>query len=946
MKQIIWILCIILFSMQLHAESVPSITGQPQSKEVSEGDSVEFKVAAKNDEIGKKQDNFDIPLSGNVKLKMIRIKPGTFTMGSPKGESGRSDDEVQHQVTLTKDYWLGKYEVTQAQYKAIMGINPSRNYGIGDNYPVYYVSWKDAMTFCSKLTEIERKAGRLPEGYEYTLPTEAQWEYACRAGTTTALNSGKNLTSTSSACSNVNEVGWYLYNSNLESHPVGQKKSNAWGLYDMHGNVCELCRDSRVAYTTNPMTDPIGNDASNGEKALKGEGYRSDTQYCRSAVRNSVTSTTFRDQYVGFRVALSVVSSQKGRSISGSGSTKNLTYQWYKDGNIIKGATNPNYRINNVKPSDAGRYTVKVCNQAGCVTSKEAVLEIKGRIRIVEQPESQTINEGSTVTFSVTVTGTSITPLYQWYKDGEIIKRAIGSSYTIRHVKLSDVGKYHVKVINDMGDVISEKADLKVNEKIRITKQPESQTINEGSTVTFSVTVTGTDPQYQWYKDEKIIRKATDSIYTILHTKNKDVGKYKVKIHNSIGKVFSEEADLKVNEKSRITEQPKSQTVKEGDTVTFSVTVIGTDPQYQWYKDGEAIEGAIGSEYIIEEVISENAGTYSVRVSNELSDDVVSEMATLTIDVDSQNMNSPEEEESEAPLVIISQSEDNPEEEQPEDEGQPEKTVNKFKDAGENQSKDQSLKEGNSGAIIVKREGEPDIVIDMIWIKVKPTFLMGSPENELGCGDNETQHPVILTKNYWLGKYEVTQAQYMAITGENPSGFVGDNNPVERVSWNDAMEFCVKLTEIAGKAKVLPEGYKFMLPTEAQWEYACRADTVTALNNGKDLTDEFECPESDEVAWYWSNSEDSTHSAGQRKPNAWGLYDMHGNVWEWCLDGFTDFGKETVIDPYHKEDSCRVVRGGGWHSDAYSCRSASRDKSEPSARDDIYGFRLTLVPVQ
>ena len=135
-------------------------------------------------------ENATIPLSGTVSLDInwirVWVSGATFLMGSPEGELGRFIDEAQHQVTLTRGYWMGKYEVTQAQYEAIMGKNPS--YFKGADLPVEQVTWYDAMTFCAKLTEQERAAGRLPEGYEYTLPTESQWEYACRAGTVHALN--------------------------------------------------------------------------------------------------------------------------------------------------------------------------------------------------------------------------------------------------------------------------------------------------------------------------------------------------------------------------------------------------------------------------------------------------------------------------------------------------------------------------------------------------------------------------------------------------------------------------------------------------------------------------------------------------------------------------------------------------------------------------------------
>ena len=149
-----------------------------------------------------------------------------------------------------------------------------------------------------------------------------------------------------------------------------------------------------------------------------------------------------------------------------------------------------------------------------------------------------------------------------------------------------------------------------------------------------------------------------------------------------------------------------------------------------------------------------------------------------------------------------------------------------------------------------------------------------------------------------MGKYEVTQAQYQAVMGTNPSKFKGDDLPVERVSWSDATNFCAKLTANEKAAGRLPEGYAYTLPTEAQWEYACRAGTTTALNSGKDLSDKEECSEMDEVGWYNYNRGDSyTYPVGQKQPNAWGLYDMHGNVWEWCSDWFGDYSSPTVTDP-------------------------------------------------
>ena len=512
-------------------------------------------------------ENATIPLSGTVSLDINWINSdSTFLMGSPKGELGRFRDETQHQVTLTCGYWMGKYEVTQAQYEAVMGTNPSR--WKGADLPVEQVTWYDAMTFCAKLTEQERAAGRLPEGYEYTLPTEAQWECACRAGRPTALNNGMNL-SDGGECPEMDEVGWYYYNSKIngekQTHPVGQKEPNRWGFYDMHGNVLEWCLDwYDPDYPDSEVMDPIG-PGTGSSRILRGGFYASDAKGCRSAYRG-YADPEFESSSSGFRVALAPV----------------------------------------------------------------------------------------------------------------------------------------------------------------------------------------------WVKNR-------------------------------------------------------------------TITLPG------------------------------------------------------------------------------------------------------------------------------------DVELDMIGIN-PDTFLMGSPEDELGRDSEETQHEVTLTKAYWLGKYEVTQAQYEAVMGTNPSNQpdqvgkyygIGNNYPVYYVSWDDAMEFCEKLTEIERAAGRLPEGYEYTLPTEAQWEYACRAGTTTALNSGKNLSDEDQCPAMDVVGWYVGNSDKTTHPVGQKKPNRWGLYDMHGNVVEWCSDWYDSYWTKAVTDPAGPETgSHRVMRGGGWSTYAYYCRSAYRDYYDPSDYSYIRGFRVALAPVK
>ena len=200
-------------------------------------------------------------------------------------------------------------------------------------------------------------------------------------------------------------------------------------------------------------------------------------------------------------------------------------------------------------------------------------------------------------------------------------------------------------------------------------------------------------------------------------------------------------------------------------------------------------------------------------------------------------------------------------------------------------------------------------------------FLMGS-SNEKGREPDEEQHYVMLTKGFWIMETEVTQKQWEAIMRNNPSHFEDDDLPVEQVSWNDCQEFCKKCVEY---------GVPLKLPTEAQWEYACRAGTT-----GKYAGD------LDEMAWYDGNE---THPVGTKKPNPWGLYDMHGNVWEWCQDWKVDYPDENATDPTGAPTgSFHVFRGSCYSGDLKGCRSANREGLHSSYRASDVGFRCVLEP--
>lgn len=280
---------------------------------------------------------------------MSWIPSGTFMMGSPADEPGRKADEgPQVEVTITKGFWMGRTELTIGQWQAVMGeslrdhviamLKDETVYDFGgqkkklrefmnfnpndpdrimanenDSLPMYFVSWEDAMAFCQKLTAIEKAKGKLPGGYIYTLPTEAQWEYACRAGTTSATFAGPLIVNGRSA-SVLDNIAWYggnnsinyqgkkLGNSGAGPRNAGEKKSNAWGLIDMPGNLWEWCRDPYGAYPGGKVTDPVGPPSGNG-RVNRGGSWGSGPASERSASRASNPQPE-KSAYRGFRVAL------------------------------------------------------------------------------------------------------------------------------------------------------------------------------------------------------------------------------------------------------------------------------------------------------------------------------------------------------------------------------------------------------------------------------------------------------------------------------------------------------------------------------------------------------------------------------------------------------------------------------------------------------------------
>ena len=247
----------------------------------------------------KREKGLESDFTNTIGMKFRLIPAGTFTMGSPEDEPDRVDGETQHRVEISRDFYLGKYEVTQGEWKSVMGTEPWKGKSLvreGDNYPAAYVSWEDALAFCQKLSS--------RDGVEYRLPSEAEWEYACRGGTESAYSFGADA-------SDLGKYAWYYENTydigEEYGHEVGEKLSNHFGLHDMHGNAWEWCGDyyDSEYYSNSAQRDPMGPDEGTN-RVPRGGGWFLFSQNCRSARRFGLPPD-FGDDVLGFRVLRSSI---------------------------------------------------------------------------------------------------------------------------------------------------------------------------------------------------------------------------------------------------------------------------------------------------------------------------------------------------------------------------------------------------------------------------------------------------------------------------------------------------------------------------------------------------------------------------------------------------------------------------------------------------------------
>ena len=795
-------------------------------------------------EVDEKED-----LGKGIKLDLVLIPAGKFLMGSPTTEVGRKNDETQHQVTLTKPFYMGKYEVTQEQWKEVMGNNPSLSVK-GSKLPVTDVSWDDCQEFIKKLNAKTNGS--------YRLPSEAEWEYACRAGTITAYSFGDNLTKNEA---NVKDSSAKL---------VGSYKPNAFGLYDMHGNVCEWCEDWKTDYLEESVTDPKG-PGTGGRRVLRGgsfwwEGSR------RSFSRSDFPSAS-RNFDFGFRLARTVdfkttvatPTAPKPDPAVVMPATVNLLVAPFTEA-----------KAKEVQKEVAKSLQKEVEDKAdlGKGIKLEMVLIPAGKFKM-GSPASEPGRQPNETQHEVTLTKPFYIGKYEVTQDqwqsvmgSNPSSRTKGAKLPVTDVSWNDCQEF-IKKLNAKTDGCY----------ILPTEAEWEYACRAGTTTAYSFGDSLTNI---------IVRPSIDA--NINGSTIKEVGSFKPNafgLYDMHGNVWEWCEDWKADYPAGLVTNPKGPAtgdsrVLRGGSFDFNVSLARSSYRFNSTPSTQLYYGL---------------GFRLARIV-----DFKTAVATLTAPKPDPAVVMPTSDK----LLIAPFTEAKAKEAQKEVAKSLKKEVEEKEDLGKG------------------------IKLDMVFIPAGK-FMMGSAASETGRGSNETQHEVTITKPYYMGKYEVTQEQWEAVMGSNPtpSYHKGANFPVGFVSWENCQEFIKKLNAKTNG------GYR--LPTEAEWEYACRGGATTKYSFGEGITKK--------DADYDGSS---PKLVGSYKPNAFGLYDMHGLMWEWCEDWYGTYPLGTITDPKGPQNGeDRVLRGGSHRHYASLARSSYRD-GEPPSKNRIsfseFGFRLARTP--
>ena len=766
----------------------------------------------------------EIEIEG-VKTAFRWAPPGSFKRRWSKGterfwekQTDWDDDKIDYKITLTQGFWLAETETTQDLWEAVMGENPSEGARSGKT-PVNNMSWEEMQEFISKLND----GGYAPNDFEFRLPTEAQWEYACLAGWTKEVYG------------ELNDIAWYSKNSEGLVHEVGQKQANAWGLYDMIGNVWEWCSDWYGKFPNQDLTDYDG-PLEGSVRVYRGCSCRSnvwDSEYNRNVEKDLGVRSAER----GFRFALVPKERNSSKKVSAADGDSAVT--------DVKKPTSDDESP--TQSADGWSFP--------CEAGARMEVEIK-----------------------------SVKTAFRWAPPG---------SFT--------------RPLNKTTEPYWEEPTVQFEE------------------IDYKITVA----RGFWLAETETTQELWEAVMGENPSKGARTGKSPV---NFVSWDDTQEFISKLN--------------SGGYAPAGFEFRLPTEAQWEY----ACMAGSSGERYGELDAIAWHGGNLEGRpseVGQKLANawglyDMLGNVAEWCNDWYERYPNrdlidyvGPQRRR---PYHVIRGSWDSGGW-APSMKG----CSRSFRDSGDAGdlftgfrlalvSKDLTSHDKAGARIVFEIDGVkvafrwcPPGSFTRQWNKWTKRW-WEEPVEQIG---DKHDFKITLTQGFWLAETETTQEFWEAVTGRNPSlGDRSGSTPVNNISVTDVQDFISKLND----GGYTPGGFEFRLPTEAQWEYACAAGS-TGERYGKLNT----------IAWHAGNSDGRAHEVGLKEPNAWGFYDMLGNVWEWCCDEYEKYPMMDLTDyAGPREGSFLVIRGAGWYALSELCSRYTRGNY--GGMDDNFGFRLAIVP--
>ncbi len=930
-----------------------------------------------------------------TQIEMVLVPGGTFTMGCTASNSSgcNADESPTHSVMITNAFYMGRYEVTQAQWLAKMGSNPSyfqgASYPDAASRPIEQVSWNTIQGFLTAT------------GMQ--LPTEAQWEYACRAGTTTAFHGFTGYLSGTNDDTLVGGIAWGLSNSGLQSHAVGGKASNTLGLHDMSGNVYEWCSDWYGPYSAGAQTNPTGS-ASGTARTMRGGAWFSGTGYVRSSFRDGYTPD-YADNGIGFRAVkspsavaaptISSVAPNTGPTTGGTAITITGTNLTGTSSVTIGGVAATSVSVVNattvtaVTPAGTiGVKTVSITTPGGTANLTSGFTYGAGPTISSVSPNVGPTTGGT----AITITGTNLTGTSSVSVSGNAATSVVvvNATTVTATTPSGAAGAANVSLTTPYG---SPTASGAFTYQLYATPTISSVSPNTGPTTGgTAITITGTN--LTGASSVTIGGVAATSVSVVSSTTVTAVtpagtiGAKTVSVTTpggtaSLTSGFTYGAGPTISSVSPNvgpttggtaititgTNLTGTSSVSVGGNAATSVVVVNATTVTAVTPSGAAGAANVSLTTPYGSPTASGAFTYqlySTPTISSVSPNTGPTIGGTAITITGTNLTGASSVTiggvAATSVSVVSST-----------------TVTVVTPAATAGAKTVSVTTpGGTASLtsgftytsasvwytVLEQNPNPAVVTDVslrnaitatgypwrvrdngtgIEMLLVPggTFTMGcTASTGSTCFPEENPtHSVTITNAFYMGRYEVTQAQWLAKMGSNPSNFqpptytADTSRPVERVSWNTIQGF---LTATG-----------MQLPTEAQWEYACRAGTTTAFHG---FTGYLSGTNDDtlvgNIAWYATNSGNVTHAVGGKAANGLGLHDMLGNVWEWCGDWYGVYSATAQTNPTGPASgSNRVVRGGAWGNNADRVRSSHRGADTPGTANNFLGFRVARAPL-